>query len=120
MPNPLSLDLRQRIVQSYRQGEGTVREIAVRFHVSASSVARLLALDRTQEELRPLPHSGGRSKQKLFDEHRQALLQWLEQEPDLTLMQLVGKLEQEYGITVHNSQISRHLRDLNWTIKKKA
>jgi transposase len=41
MPNPLSLDLRQRIIAAYEAKEGSLRELAERFKVSLSFIRDL-------------------------------------------------------------------------------
>lgn len=120
MPNPLSMDLRQRIVRAYTEGEGTFREIARRFEVGTSTVTRLVAYHRAGEGLEPRPHSGGRVKKKLFEEHLQAIISWLTEKPDLTLIAVTERLKEQYDIDIHDSQISRHLSKMGWTRKKKS
>ena len=39
---PHSLDLRQRIVESYEAGEGSIRQLAKRYKVGPDAVCRLL------------------------------------------------------------------------------
>src|SRR5213080_3586049 len=56
---PYSQDLRQRIVETVTRGDGTLSQIAERFLVSVSFVARLLHLQRTTGSLEPRPHGGG-------------------------------------------------------------
>ena len=56
---PYSQDLRQRILETIRRGEGSVRQIARRFLVSVSFVTRLLQLHRSTGSLEPRPHGGG-------------------------------------------------------------
>jgi len=120
MPAPLSVDLRQRIVDSYFDGEGTHAQIAERFRVSPSSVTRCLALARAQESLEPLPHSGGRSHQKIFDEHQEALRKWLQEQPDLTLAELCELLLTNYGVEITTTQVSRVLNHKMGLTRKKS
>lgn len=120
MPIPLSVDLRKRIVESYLDGEGTYAQIAARFRVSTATVTRCLALARAKESLEPLPHSGGRSKQKLFDEHEEALRQWLQEQPDLMLGELAALLLTHYGVEITTSQISRVLNHKLGLTRKKS
>jgi transposase-like protein len=72
MPRPLGLDLRQRVVDSYNNGEGDYAEIAARFGVGVASVSRWLRLDR---ELSSLEHRpiGGRRKSKIGPQQREAI-----------------------------------------------
>jgi len=39
---PYSLDLRQRIIDSYTNGEGSIRQLAVRYKLGPDCVRRLL------------------------------------------------------------------------------
>lgn len=50
---PYSIDLRQKIVDSYDCGEGSIRTIAERFRVSADCVRRLLKQQREQGTIAP-------------------------------------------------------------------
>jgi transposase len=50
---PYSLDLRQKVVQAYKQGNNSYRQLAKRFQVSLSFVQRLLKRDREQGTLLP-------------------------------------------------------------------
>ena len=52
-----SLDLRQRIVDAYRAGEGSIRQLAKRFKVSPDCVRRLLKRVRETGSIHPLPNS---------------------------------------------------------------
>src|SRR3954449_11585416 len=56
---PYSQDLRQRVLDTVRRGEGSVRQIARRFLVSVSFVTRLLRNHRDTGALEPKPHGGG-------------------------------------------------------------
>src|SRR5512135_1443030 len=56
---PYSIDLRQRIAAAVDHGEGSFRQIARRFRVSLSFIARLLRRRRQTGTLEPKPHGGG-------------------------------------------------------------
>lgn len=118
MAHPLSIDLRQRATQAYLNGEGTQEEIAQRFCISTRSLGTWVALVQAGESLEPLPHSGGAIHAKLFDEHRDALLAWLEERCDLTGPELAAKLLERFGLTIDPSQITRRLNEWGWTRKK--
>lgn len=119
MPTPLPIELRQRAVDSYKAGDGTQEEIAERFKVGVASLGRWLALEKETGSLAPKPASGNRTQQKLFEEHIQALIKWLELEPDLIMSELADKIKQDYQITIDPSQISRLLVQRGITRKKK-
>ena len=56
---PYSNDLRERIIQAYRNGEGSLRVLAKRFSVSLNCVWLLLQRFRDTGSVDPKPHGGG-------------------------------------------------------------
>lgn len=56
---PYSIDLREKIVTAYSQGDTSVRKVAERFGVAKSLVQKLLSLQKTQGHLEPIQQSGG-------------------------------------------------------------
>ncbi len=66
----LSLDLRQRILASYDNDEGTREQIARRFRVSLGMVKKLLQQRRRTGCIKPRHHLAGR-KPIILAEHRQ-------------------------------------------------
>src|SRR6201996_6479517 len=81
---PYSQDLRQRIVDTVRRGDATLKQIAERFLVSVSFVARLLQLHRTTGAVEPRPHGGGHPA-VLTPEDLQRLREFIADQPDATL-----------------------------------
>jgi len=84
---PISLDLRQRILASYDQKEGTREEIAQRFRVSLGMVKKLLQQRRHTGDIACRYDRCG-SKPKIVAVHRQKLRELLSRKPDLTLAEL--------------------------------
>lgn len=60
MPNSYSPDLRQRVFIAWKKGEGTQKQIASRFAVSASFVRDLVRRVRQSGGIGTHPHAGGR------------------------------------------------------------
>jgi transposase len=87
MKRPISLDLRQRILASYDQNEGTREEIAQRFRVSLGMVKKLLQQRRHTGDIACQYHRCG-GKPKILAVHRQELRKLLSHKPDLTLEEL--------------------------------
>lgn len=83
----ISLDLRERILATYDQGEDTRETVARRFRVSLGLVKKLLQQRRRIGDLRPQHHRSG-SKPRILDHHRQQLRVLLHKKPDLTLKEL--------------------------------
>jgi transposase len=112
---PYSLDLRQRVAAAVDNHEGSLRQLARRFLVSLSFVARLLALRRQTGALAPRPHGGGR-RPALSDQDRDRLRQLVADQPDATLDELAARL----GIGCSRMAVYRALRRMRITRKKKV
>ncbi|HEY1173700.1 MAG TPA: IS630 transposase-related protein [Verrucomicrobiae bacterium] len=87
MKRPISLDLRQRILVSYDQDEGTREEIAHRYRVSLGMVKKLLQQRRQTGDIACQYHRCGR-RPDLGMEQRQKLRALVNRKPDLTLEEL--------------------------------
>lgn len=83
----ISLDLRERILATYDQGQETRETVARRFRVSVGMVKKLLQQRRRIGDIRPQHHRSG-SKPRIVASHRQQLRTLLAQKPDLTLKEL--------------------------------
>jgi transposase-like protein len=56
-----STDLRQKIIDAYKNGEGSLRVIAKRFSVSLNFIWSLWARYKQSGSVEPKPHGGGRA-----------------------------------------------------------
>jgi len=113
-----SIDLRERIVFAYENGEGTLDEIAELFAVSRRSVARLLQQKRESGSLEPRPHGGGCPK-ALDEAKRKLLRRQVAQRSDATLVELQAYLQTQAQTQVHVSTVCRALQHLGLGRKKK-
>jgi transposase len=112
---PFSMDLRQRIAAAIDHGEGSLREIARRFRVSLSFIARLLRRRRQTGTLEPKPHGGGHPP-ALDHDGRERLRELVRQHPDATL----EELRQQLGVACSRSALARALEKLRLTRKRKT
>jgi transposase len=112
---PYSMDLRQRIAVAIDHGEGSFREIARRFRVSLSFIARLLRRRRQAGTLEPKPHGGGHPP-ALDHEDEERLRELVRQHPDATL----NELRQQLGVACSRSALARALERRELTRKKKT
>src|SRR5277367_5781088 len=83
----LSLDLRERILSSYDNAEGTRDQIAHRFRVSLGMVKKLLQQRRRTGDIAPRHHYAGR-KPMIVAAHRRRMRSLLAKKNDLTLKEL--------------------------------
>jgi transposase len=112
-----SLDLRRRIVDAYEQGQGSIAEVAEQFSVSTYFVKKMLRQWRETSDLAPLPHGGGKPP-SLTPHHQQLLKRKVQQQSDLSLVELQHLLSDQESLNVHLSTISRALTRLGLPRKK--
>ncbi len=116
---PYSLDLRQRIIDTYESNEGTIRQIAQRFKVSISSVRRLIKRYLSTGSIAPKPYTGG-NKPKLKAEHLEILATLISEDNDATNFELAQRIFDLTEVEVSIWTIGRGLKKLNITKKKKT
>jgi len=112
---PYSQDLRQRILETARRGDATLKQIAERFLVSVSFVTRLLQLHRTTGSVDPRAHGGGHPA-VLTPEDLQRLRELIQDRPDATLQEC----REHLGSSCSLATISRALSRLGLPRKKKV
>jgi transposase len=111
----LSLDLRERILASYDNGEGTRDQIALRYRVSVGMVKKLLQQRRRIGEIGSQYYRSGR-KPRILECHRQELRNLLASKPDLTL----AELRQATNLDCTLPAIHYALAKLDLTYKKRV
>src|SRR3954452_23185569 len=112
---PLSNDLRERILKAIDNREGSRRKLAARFCINPSTITRLLQLRRQTGSFDPRPHAGG-AEPTLDREGLERLRKLVEETPDATLEQL----KQGLGISGSIMIVWRGLEKLGITRKKKT
>jgi putative transposase len=115
MPAPLSLDLRERLVEAVESGS-SIRQAARRFSVSPSAAIKLMQRVETTGRLEP-DQSGGR-KPLLLEPHAEALAGMVKAEPDITRAEIQAELERRFDVTAGLSTIHRMLRRLGLRLKE--
>ena len=110
----LSLDLRERILASYDNADGTREQVATRYRVSLGMVKKLLQQRRRTGDIAPRHHLSGRKALIVAAHHRQ-MRTLLSRKPDLTLKELRGALELECSLpAIHYALVA-----LGLTYKKR-
>jgi transposase len=116
---PCSLDLRERIVKAYANGEGSVRDLAERFTVAPKTVQSYLTLLRETGSVAPRPRTNGPRPMvdgKTLDDLRSLV----EQTSDATLDELADQLASGDHVVVSRFTVRRALQRLGITRKKNA
>lgn len=108
------MDLRERILASYDNGDGTRDEIARRYRVSLGMVKKLLQQRLHTGDIRPRHYRCGR-KPVILTAHKQAMRRLLERKPDLTL----EELREAVGLSCTLPAIHYALASMELTYKKR-
>lgn len=114
MARPYSDDLRQKLLEAYDQGQGSLAELAEQFCVSLGwawkiSSARKRTGRTERASYRPGPKRG-------IDE--QALAGLLGARADATLVELQADLEKQSGIRVSTQHLWRVVKRMGFRLKK--
>ncbi len=112
-----SQDLRHRILRAVDQGQPRA-EIMKTFAVSRSTIKRYLKLRRETGDVKPKAIPGRPSKKG--SALQAGLLPQLEAHPDATLVEHCQLWEAMHGIQVSSATMSRAMKRLSWTRKKKT
>ena len=114
MARALGDDLRSRVLKASDEG-ASARSAAARFGVGVSSAIRWVARAKIGE-LTPRPQ--GRRRGSRLDQHAAFIVGMIEDRPDITLNEMVERLEAERSMCIGRSALSDWLRGHGWTFKK--
>lgn len=112
-----SLDLRQKIVETYEGGGISQRQLAERFCVSVFFVKKLFRQQRNKGTLAPLPRSGWQ-KSLVTDQMRELIVQMHREKNDLTLSEVAAQIEDECGVRLSTPTVCRVIKRLDLRRKK--
>ena len=116
MADPLSLDLRERVLRAIAAGSSG-RQAALRFGVSAASVSRWRALERDQGDAKPKAMGGDRRSHRI-EAHADLIVALMEETKDMTLEELrvvlVGR-----GLSFSYGALWRFFDRRGYTVKKR-
>ncbi len=113
-----SMDLRARIFGYIAAGH-SCRAAARVFGVSASTAIRLAADHRDRGAIAPKRQGRAPGTAGKLAPHRAFLVEIVRSEPDITLKELAGALEQTHGVSVQLSSIHRALVRAGFSYKKR-
>ncbi|WP_228125687.1 IS630 family transposase [Gluconobacter cadivus] len=117
MARALSDDLRERVLEAGVAG-ASARSIAARFGVGISTAIRWLRRERESGER--TPRRQGKPRGSRLDAHEAFIAGMIEAQKDITLHEMIARLESERAVGIGRSMLSRWLRQQGWTFKKKT
>ena len=115
MPRAYSEDLRGRVIEAV-QGGASRRETAERFEISPSSAVKWVQLWEETGSTARKPTGGSISP---LEEHADLVFELVEEQPDLTLVEIVAALRKRRVVTSRSS-VWRFFERHKLTFKKKA
>ena len=113
------MELRQQVLAAVDRGAPT-QEIVRTLSVSQPTVRRWLRLRRETGSAAPKPLPERPFRVGATPEERRALWAQLEANPEATLERHRELWEHEHGVRVSAATMSRAIRRLGWTYKKRA
>ena len=116
MPQPLSNDLRRRLVECVEQGQSR-RQAAARLKTAASSAVKVMKLWKETGSVEPRPRGGFRHGK--LKAHREFILGIVGQRPDITMPELAKELLAAKGVGIDPSNLSKFLIGCGLSFKKK-
>jgi Transposase and inactivated derivatives len=114
-----SLDLRQKIVEAYAEGNISQRQLAKQFRVALSFIEKLLKQHRETGSIAPKVRTQ-QTPTKLRPEQLMVLGSIVEANKDATLDELRYQLAQQTGVLIGRSTVDRMVKKLNLSVKKNA
>ena len=119
MGKPYSLDLRHRVVDYVLSGH-SARAAGRVFGVSAATAVRFAADHRQRGTVEPKPQGRRAGTTGKLAPHMDFLVEVVQSDPDITLQELAGALEEARGVRVQLSSIHRALIRAGYSYKKRA
>jgi transposase len=116
---PYSVDLRQKILDTYLSGGISQRQLSKRFRVTLSFIEKLLKQYRDTGSIAPKVRTQ-QTPTKLTSAQLETLAALVSENNDATLAELQEQLQQATGVIIGRSTVDRMLSRLNLTRKKNA
>lgn len=114
---PYSIDLREKIVKAYSEGNTSIRKVANRFGVAKSFVQKLLFMNKTQGHVEPKQQGGAMIGE--LEGYEAQLAAMVEKYPDATLSEYCEYWGTSYNHWVSTSTMCRALQKQKLTVKKR-
>lgn len=118
MPKPFSDDLRCRILLRYDEGDISLEELAQEFSVSYGYTKKIRREQlRSGQMQRPVQTRYG-PVSKVTAQIEEQLREHLQQQPDLTLLELQQRVQAGSGVALSKTRLWEVLERMGWRRKK--
>lgn len=115
MARAYSDDLRGRVLEAVAGG-ASARAAGERFGIGVATAIVWARRHRQGGETQPRGRGGRRGSR--LDAHAEAVEGMIDDQPDITLDEMVVRLADERSVDISRSALSAWLRARNWTFKK--
>jgi len=112
-------ELRETIIRAFHERGLSYEEIASLLAIGRATVSRVLRRHRETGSVAPRPRGGG-NVSPIHGKVAEHLVALITRQPDLSVPELVVKLQQRTGIRTSRSSVLRALHRLGYTRKKRA
>jgi transposase len=116
MGKPYSLDLRERVIAAIEGGLST-RQAAARFSIGIATAGAWARLKRATGDVAPARQ--GKPKGSVLDAHADFIFELIAASPDITLDEVVDRLENIRAVTVVRTAVWKFLDRHDMTHKKR-
>lgn len=118
---PLPLELRERVMEAWDNGEGTAKELAERFKISSNQIHKWNIRRKRTGSVAPGKQGGARDQtaNRGVDAQGEKFLSLVLTElPDSTIPELMAAYEEERGVAVGKHAIRSALDRLGYRFKR--
>lgn len=120
MSTAYSLDLREKAISAYENGEGSQEEIASRFSIGRRTLQEWLVLKKETGSIEPKEYIYC-GRPPIIDENGLLFVKKLVKEkPDILIAEIRCLYKKKFKVEVAQSMVSRALKKLNLRRKKKS
>ena len=120
MPAPYSLDLRQKAISAYEDGEGTQEEITERFSINVSTLRNWLIRKRKTGDIKPKEHIYRGRKVVIGEEGASFIQEMVKEKPDILIKDIQVSYKEKFNIQAAQAMVSRVFKKLDLRRKKKS
>jgi transposase len=114
----LSMDIREKVMKAIAGGMSR-RKAAARFDIGPATAVRWAKRVETTGDMAPMKMGGDRRSGRI-EAHADFILAQLKKQPDLTILELRGKIRERHGVGFGHATVWRFLTRHEITRKKKT
>ena len=107
---------RKRIVDAYISGK-SIKDITEILKFKRQTVNSIIKIYNTEGRINKLKR-GGRHNEKLNNEQKNEIKEWINENASITLLEISNKINAKYHILISKSTISRIIENFHYSFKR--